>query len=149
MEKERGYRLQVRQLDEGEFACELRIDPIPDTKAPPRRRSTALSTISGWHLSVAEGYVKRSIKKEGYNPSDLKRSRKSPFILGEEQGVKFNLLFKAIRDLKKRSKIEEVILGIEEMSREEALYWHSKVEHDPAKGEQRGLKALRTLIGGE
>ena len=139
----------VKPLDDGEFACELRIDPIQDSKAPPRRKSKPLSTLSGWHLSVAEGYIKRSIKKEGYNSTDLKRSRKSPFKLGEEQGVKFNLVFRAIRDLKKRSKIEEVILGIEEMSREEALYWHSKVEHDHGKGEQRGMKALRILIGGE
>ena len=149
MVENRGYRLMVEPLEGGEYALELRIEPVPDSKAPPRRRTRSISTMSGWHLSLAEGFVRRSLVKEGYNPSGLKCSRKTPFKLGEEHGVKVHLIFEAIRDLKKRSKIEDVILGIEGMSREEALYWHSKVRHDPPRGERRGMKALRMLMGGE
>ena len=147
--KKQGYQLIVKPLEEGEFACELRIEPNEDSKPLIGRKSKPVSVISGWHLGTAEGYMKRVLKIAGYRARELRRGRKTPFPLNEELGVKLDLVFRALRDLKKRTKIEEVLLGIENMSREEALYWHSKIEQDKSKTEQRGLKALRVLLGGD
>ena len=149
MGKKPEYRLVVKPLGEGEFSCELRIEPNEDSKAPLGRKSKPVSVISGWHLGAAEGYIKRVLKSAGYQARELRRGRKTPFALNEELGVKLDLVFRSLRDLKKRTKIEDVLLGIENMSREEALYWHSKIEQDRKRGEQRGLKALRILLGGE
>lgn len=147
--KRLGYKLVVKPLANDEFQCSLRAEPPYDSHGPTRARSTPVSSISGWRMKIAMGYIRRTLKDEGYKPSYLKRSRSSPFQLGEHNGAKLDLMFRAIRDLQKRSKIEDVIMGIEAMSREEALYWHAKVEQDNGKTEKKGLKALRMLLGGE
>ena len=82
-------------------------------------------------------------------PTDLKRSRRTPFKLEEPDGVKLDLIFRAVKDLQKRTRIEDIVLGIDIMSREEALYWHSKIQQGSTKGKQNGLRALRMLLGGE
>jgi len=147
--KKYGYELRVRPLTDDRYKCELRADPVADSDASKRRKSVKVSSLGGWRLDVALGFIQRILKKEGYPVSSLTRNRKSPFHLGEEGGVKLDLAFRAIKDLQKRSKIEEVLAAIETMSREEALYWHSQLEQDNGKREKRGLKAMRILLGGE
>jgi len=143
-----GFDLKVKPLPDGTFACELYELPPADTRPGfKQRKSTRVSGVSGWHLQVAELAIKHAIVNCGYERTDLKRSRKGSFKLDEENGVRLDLIFKAIRDLQKRTRMENIVLSIDAMSREEALYWHSKVSQD--KTTQNGLRALRILLGGD
>jgi hypothetical protein len=148
-ERESGYKLIVKPHDDGTFSLDLVQNPPNDSRPTKRGRSTYRSSISGWHLDSALGLIKRTLKESGYKPTDLKRSRRTPFKLDETSGVRLNILFKALKDVKKRSRSEDIIFGISDMSREEALYWHSKLEQDLTRSQQKGVKALRILLGGE
>ena len=148
-ERESGYKLIVKPHDDGTFSLDLVQNPPGDSRPTKKRRSTYRSSISGWRLDSALGMIRKTLKESGYKPTDLKRSRKTPFNLDETSGVKLNILFLALRDVKKRTKSENIIFGISDMSREEALYWHSKIEHDSSRTKQSGVKALRILLGGE
>lgn len=148
-DNEFGFQLLVRSQPEGTYFLDLLQKPPSDSRPEKRKKSTFCASIRGWRLDSALALIKRSLKESGYKPSDLKRSRKTPFKLDEKNGVKMHLLFIAIQDIQKRSKVEDIIFGIDDMSREEALYWHSKIEGDKNKHEKRGLKALRILLGGD
>jgi len=63
----------------------------------------------------------------------------------EEDGVRLALLFKTISRIRKMGKIDNILLNIKSMSREEAYYWYSKVFFNRRK--QNGVRALRILIG--
>ncbi len=147
--KRLGYRLAVKPLSDDDFKCLLRAEPVVDSDAPSGRKSRLVSSLNGWRLDVAMGFIKRMLKEERYKPSRLNRSRKTPFQLDEQHGAKLDLVFRAIKDIQKRTKMEEIIYGIEGMSGEEALYWHSKLEQDFKRPEKRALKALRIMLGGE
>lgn len=142
------FELHVRPLDDGTYACELHELPPADTRPHlGDQRKRKVSSISGLHLLVVEPAIKRAIKANGYKAAELRRSRRTPFKISEDDGIRLDLTFRAVRDLQKRTKAEEIVQGITAMSREEVLYWHSKVSLERTR--QNGLKALRILLGGE
>ena len=70
--------------------------------------------------------VLAAIRRAGYRTTDLKPTRRAPFLLIEEDGVRLGLLFLALKPLRKHRRIEEVSRAIATMEREEAYYWFSK-----------------------
>ena len=91
--------------------------------------------------------VMATIKQAGYRPTDLARSRKVPFALSEELGVRLGLLMLAVKPLRKTSRMADVSEHIRGMTAEEAYYWFSKVT-DNRQG-RRAQKALRILLAKE
>ena len=67
-----------------------------------------------------------AIRRGGYRPSDLRPTRRQPFRLDEEDGVRLGLLFLALHPLKKPSRMEALVDGIRTMADEELYYWYSK-----------------------
>lgn len=143
-----AFELRVVPLPQGDYKLELWEPPPPDTRPSRPRRSTPLSSIQGWHLQLAEGLIRRSLEANGYRTSDLRHTRRAPIRLAEEDGVRLDLAFRAVPPLKLRTRIEEILHGIHEMSREEALYWHAKVSRTNGTTAENGLAALRVLLGG-
>jgi hypothetical protein len=143
------FELRVVPLPAGDYRLELWEPPAPDTRPPKRRQSTALSSLHGWHLQLAEGLIRRAIEANGIKPGDLKRTRRAPIRLAEEDGVRLDLAFRAITPLRLRTRIEDILHGIHEMSREEALYWHAKVSRSNGTTADNGIMALRILFGGD
>ena len=88
-----------------------------------------------------------TLKRAGYRPYDLSRSRKAPFSLTEEQGVRLGLLFLAVKPLHKTSRMSEISEHIASMTDEEAYYWFSKIT-DSRQG-RRSQKAMRILLARE
>jgi hypothetical protein len=88
-----------------------------------------------------------TIKKAGYRPSDLSRSRKVPFVLSEELGVRLGLIMLAVKPLRKTARMADVSEHIQSMTAEEAYYWFSKVTD--ACQSRRSQKALRILLAKE
>lgn len=147
MRGDHAFELRVKPTSDGGFRLELREMPGGDSDAKPYRRSTRMSRVSGWHLRLASSAVNNSLREAGYQPSDLKRSRKAPFRFSEEAGVRLDLVFRGLGRLRKRTRIETVLQGISAMSREEALYWHAKVTGHNGATNLGGIRALRMLLG--
>jgi len=82
--------------------------------------------IWGSPLRSIVDHVLATIRHAGYRSTDLKPTRRAPFRLREEDGVRLGLLFLALKPLRKHRRIEEVSRAIGAMEREEVYYWFSK-----------------------
>jgi hypothetical protein len=142
-----SFELRVKPQDD-DIRCELFEMPPLDSKPENGKEPELMSIASGWQLEMTQGIVARALKNNKYSLVDLKRTRRAPFRLSEEDGIRLDLVFKATRGLVKRSRIEDIMLGIQCMSREEVYYWHAKVTRGTPRENSNGLKALRTLLGG-
>jgi len=103
--------------------------------------------IRGTPMRAVMDQILQTIKKSGYRPSDLARSRKSPFQLAEEPGVRLGLLMLAVKPLRKASRMSDISEQIQAMAEEEAYYWFSK-STDNGVG-RRCQKAMRILLAKE
>jgi hypothetical protein len=142
------FELRIDYSDEKGMECKLYEMP-PQNGSSKKQHAQMLSKIGEQYLNFADGAVHQILKRNNYKPSMLNARRKAPFKLKEEDGIKLDLTFKAISGLKKRSRIEDIILGITHMAREESYYWHGILIRDENNGQNNGLKALRMLLGGE
>ena len=143
-----AFELRVIPKDKGDYRLELWEPPANDTRPPKGRKSKPLSTIDGWYMELSSINIRKALENNGYKNSDLKRTRRVPFRLTEEYGIRLDLVFKAVSGMRKRSRIEDVLHGIQEMSREEALYWHAKISRNNGTLSTNALMALRILLGG-
>lgn len=147
--RKHAFELRIIPREEGDYRLELWEPPAPDSRPTAKRRAgRALSSVQGWYLELAEGHVRRTLEKNGYKASDLKRTRRTPFKLNEEDGVRLDLSFRAIQGLRQRTRIDDILHGLREMSREEMLYWHAKTTRDNGTLAENGIVAFRILLGG-
>jgi hypothetical protein len=87
--------------------------------------------------------VLAALKDNGYRASELSKTRKAPFLLSEESGVRLGLLCLAAKPLRKLSRMEAISNAIWAMSPEEAYYWFSKcTESSNGRRAQRALRIL-------
>ena len=100
----------------------------------------------GTPVKVMTETLLNALKKEGYRTTEFSAQRTEPFIFREAFGVKLGLLFYTLKPLKKPSRMEEIITGVDRMSDEEAYYWFAKCNSGKAT---RAQKALRILLAGE
>jgi hypothetical protein len=142
-----SYELRVK-LEGEEMLLELYEMP-PIGQQDKGRKGIKVSHVKESQLPMVQGAISRILKNNKYVYSEVKRTRKLPFKLNEEDGVRMELIFKAISSVKKRSKVEDIVLGIENMPREEAFYWHAKVTKGSETSTSNGLKAMRVLLGGD
>jgi hypothetical protein len=112
--------------------------------APTRRKETR---IWGLALKVMTESLLSTLKKQGYRSTALTSQRENPFSLEEPAGVRLGLLFFALKPLRKPSRMEEILAGVNRMSDEEAYYWYAKCTN--GRNAQRSRKALRILLAGE
>ena len=103
--------------------------------------------VSGTPMRAIMDQVLTTIKQAGYRASDLSRSRKAPFQLAEEPGVRIGLLMLGVKPLRKTSRMTDISEQIRSMTEEEAYYWFSKVT-DTHVG-HRCRKAMRILLAQE
>jgi hypothetical protein len=104
-------------------------------------------SIHGTPMRAVMDQILSTIKQAGYRPSDLSRSRKAPFLLSEELGVRLGLLLLAVKPLRKSSRMTDISEQIQSMASEEAYYWFSKMT-DNLVG-RRSQKAMRILLAKE
>ena len=107
-----------------------------------RRKPTIeyVSCISGWRVSLVEHIIKKAKKK--YKDQQVNNPKR--FWVHEEEGVRLGLIFSGIQILHKMDKCERIISNIQEMSREEAFYWYSKIRDKEMY--RKGAIAMRLLL---
>ena len=103
--------------------------------------------VRGIPMKAVVDQILTAIKRAGYRASDLSRSRRAPFQMAEEPGVRLGLLMLAVKPLRKTSRMADISLQIQGMTDEEAYYWFSKTT-DPLHG-RRCTKAMRILLAPE
>lgn len=147
--------LPVSATDPGEPAYRLAlfqrlVEPPPDQRGlytPDPSTMRRVVELGGSALRAVADHVMESLRANGYKPTDLGASRREPFSLAEESGVRLGLLFLTVRPITKVDRIEIIALGMRAMTSEEAYYWYSKCTGGPAA--ERAQKALRVLLAGE
>ena len=142
-----NYELRVK-LEEDNMLLELYEMP-PIGQQEKGRKAKRVSFVKESQLPLVQGALSRVLKNNKHTFSEVKRTRRVPFKLSEEDGVRLELIFRAISSVKKRSRIEDIVMGIENMPREEAYYWHAKVTKGDERVTSNGLKAMRMLLGGD
>jgi len=103
--------------------------------------------VHGTPMRAVIDQVLSAIKQAGYRASDLSRSRKAPFQLSEEPGVRLGLLMHAVKPLRKTARMTDISERVRAMTEEEAYYWFSKTA-DKDIG-RRCRKAMRILLSPE
>ncbi len=142
------FELRVVPIDDGTYRLSLLEYPAFDSQQIGKRIPIQRSSLRGWHLQLTEGSVRTALEGSGYKSGDLCWSRRAPFRLNEEEGMRLDLLFRSITGLSKRTKIEDLVLGLRHMGREEVADGHAKVTRDNGTAAANGLHAFRTLFGG-
>ena len=121
--------------------------PQSDKSSKYKKNKAKEFKIWGLSLKALTETLLDTLKKQGYRPTALNLKRKEPFSLDEHLGVRIGLFFFTLKPLRKISRMEEIITGIERMSDEEAYYWYAKCAN--GKNAQRSRKALRILLSEE
>ena len=103
--------------------------------------------VSGNVLRTVADHVLEALRRSGYKATDLSATRRAPFLLGEEAGVRLGLLFLAVKPITKMSRVEAISDGVRAMTSEEAYYWYSKCTIGSTA--DRAQKALRVLLADE
>ena len=147
-EPRRGFELRVLPKLDGTYRLALYEQPASDSGARPSRPPAPRSGLSGWHLDLSQGAVRSAIEDQGYRCVDLRYSRRAPFVLSEDEGMRLDLLFRAVGRLNSRSRIEGILLGLQSMSREEVAYWHAKATREQDHRTSNALRAFRILLSG-
>ena len=141
---ERAFELRVQPESQGEYALKLFQSPAGRTT---NGHMECVARIHGDPLRIVIEPVLAAIRRAGYRPSDLRPTRREPFRIDEEDGVRLGLLFLALHPIRKPSRMEAMVEGIRVMADEELYYWYSKATATPYG--LRAQRALRTLIAEE
>lgn len=120
--------------------------PSEDTRNSKGRRTGELR-LWGLPFKVMTETILKTLKRQGYRPTDFSIQRKEPFLLDEASGVRLGLFLFALKPLRKVSRMEAIIAGIDNMSDEEAYYWYAKCTNGRRANQAR--KAMRILLSGE
>jgi len=144
--EDRPFELRVVPRDGEAYGLALYQLPIA-ANGEKGQELQRLVELGGTSLQAVVDHVLEALRKTGHKGTDLIPSRRRPFYLDEETGVRLGLLFLAVRPISKLSRIEHISLGVRAMPSEEAYYWFSKCT---AQGSgRRAQQALRILLAGE
>lgn len=142
----RQFELKVFKRKGDEMGLAFSEQPSKNDK---NVKGTNIKEVKIWGLpfKVMTETILKTLKRQGCRPTALSSQRKDPFILDEISGVRLGLFFFALKPLRKVTRMEEIITGIDRMSDEEAYYWYAKCTN--GRNAQRLRKALRILLAGE
>ena len=143
---DRPFELRVVPRDGEAYGLALYQLPIA-ANGEKGQELQRLVELGGTPLQAVVDHVLEALRKTGHKGTDLTPSRRRPFYLDEETGVRLGLLFLAVRPISKLSRIEHISLGVRAMPSEEAYYWFSKCTAESSG--RRAQQALRILLAGE
>ena len=147
---EKPFELRVVPRKDADYGLALYQWPIaahgerdarPEATGPER-----LVEISGEMLRAVADQVLEALRRAGYKATDLSPTRRQPFRLDEETGLRLGLLFLAIRPLSRMDRVEAISAALRTMPSEEAYYWFSKCA--TGADAESARRALRILLAG-
>lgn len=142
---EKPFELRVAPRDDRDYGLALYQWPVAangEVSKPQR-----LVELTGDSLRAVADHVLEALRKSGYKVTDLSRSRRQPFHLDEETGLRLGLLFLAVKPLTRMDRVEAISSGLRAMPSEEAYYWFSKCTAGVSA--VNAQRALRILLAGE
>ncbi len=139
------FELYVIPRDKDDYGIALYQRQLRQNTNP--KSSRRLVRVWGTPFHAIIDYLIETLKKAGYRATDLSHSRKTPFELDEETGVRLGLLLLALKPLSKIERIETINSAIRSMPDEEVYYWFSKCTTEGAA--RRAQKSLRILLSPE
>jgi len=116
---------------------------VSDQPRQPQR----LINLGGDPLRAVADHILLALRQSGYKATDLSATRRKPFYLDEETGLRLGLLFLTIKPLTRMDRIEAISSALRVMPSEEAYYWFSKCT--AAASTANAQRALRILLAGE
>ena len=143
------FELRVEtNRDNGDYGLALfRLPARGDSANGTDHELQLVTRVHGTPMRAVMDQILSTIKQSGYRSSDLAQSRKEPFHMSEEFGVRLGLLLMAVKPLRKLSRIGDISEQVQSMAEEEAYYWFSKMT-DERMG-RRSQKAMRILLAKE
>ena len=142
------FELRVQANGDAHYGLALFQKPHREHDASGREEGWQMVVrIHGQPMRAVLDQVLATIKKAGYKPSDLARTRTRPFSLTESQGVRLGLLFLAVKPLRKATRMGDISEQVQGMTEEEAYYWFSKTTSTSTG--RRAQKAMRMLLADE
>jgi hypothetical protein len=111
------------------------------------RQPERLADLAGDSLRAVADHVLAALRQSGYKATDLSATRRKPFYLDEETGLRLGLLFLAIKPLSRLDRVEAISQALRVMPSEEAYYWFSKCT--AGVNAVNAQRALRILLAGE
>lgn len=111
------------------------------------RQPYKLVDIAGDPLRAVADHILTALRQNAYKPTDLSATRRKPFLLDEETGLRLALLFLTIKPLTRLDRIEAISGALRVMPSEEAYYWFSKCTAQTSAANAQ--RALRILLAGE
>lgn len=145
--EDRPFELRVVPRNDAEYGLALYQLPIGANGDTAAGELQQLVELWGTPLQAVSDHVLDALRRGGYRVTDLSRSRREPFYLDEETGVRLGLLFLAVKPISKLRRIEEISLSLRGFASEEAYYWFSKCAAGPDA--TRAQQALRILLSEE
>lgn len=142
---ERPFELRVMPGDGGDYGLALYQWPVAANREVPKPQR--LVSLAGDSLRSVADHVLAALHNSGYKVTDLSHSRRKPFWLDEETGLRLGLLFLAIKPLSRMDRVEAISGRLRTMSSEEAYYWFSKCT--AAANAANAQRALRILLADE
>ena len=144
---EKPFALHVQALAGAttDYALTLLQRVVERPDSDPRLETVV--ALSGDNLRAVADHVIEALRKADYKATDLSVTRRKPFYLPEEVGVRLGLVFLTVKPLTKIRRVEQISYGIRQMPSEEAYYWYSKCT--AADTAERAQKALRVLLAAE
>lgn len=139
------FFLYVTPRDKDDYGIALYQQQLRQNTTPKSPRGLVRVWGAPFHAII--DYLIETLKKAGYRATELSRSRKAPFELDEETGVRLGLLLLALKPLSKIERIDDIYSAIRSMPDEEVYYWFSKCT--TAGAARRSQKALRILLSPE
>ena len=140
--RRRTFELHVLPRPSGQYGLAL-FELNSKLRKKHQAERKLVSRIWGTPMQAILDRILEALKRTGARASDLRPTRKRPFTLDEESGVRLGLLFMAVKPLRKLGRIESISSAVSSMGMEEAYYWFSKCS-DPNR-DRRAQKAFRTL----
>ncbi len=144
LEIQRPFELRIKNLHDNEVALEVWQQPLNGTPAGSRQ-PVKVARIRGTALHAAWDHLISLLRRAGIRTGLLSPSRQQRSLaLAEEVGVRVALLVATLAPLHNLKRIEQIAVGLDAMSYEEACYWYALVRSDEHCG--RALRALRLLL---
>lgn len=141
------HHFELRVIPDVGMGYGLALFQTPLAPGGGKEPLTRVVQLWGDPLRSVIDQVLMAIKRAGYRAADLGASRREPFRLKEEDGVRLGVLFLAVKPLRKLGRAEAISDQVKRMELEELFYWYSK--STAIAGGQRAQKALRLLLAEE
>jgi len=140
------FELRVVPDPSGSYGLSLAQWPVVSHGDLPHQPQK-LVDLSGDPLRAVADHILAALRQNHYKPTDLSGTRRKPFYLDEETGLRLGLLFLAIKPLTRLDRVEAISSALRVMPSEEAYYWFSKCTAESSAANAQ--RALRMLLAGE